>query len=120
MNVGSTRRGAGTRRAVAGVAVVADELDRARERADGAAAGGGTLRGPAEVVGEGAGRLVPGGLVDGFGGHEVERGAVAVRLVAGLAGSGDPQAVGAQDPKRVVEHAPVDRLGGASARHRPG
>src|SRR3954453_2186441 len=112
MQVGGAAAGAGARGAVVGVAVVADELDGGHEWADGSAAGGGALRGPAEVVGEGAGRCVPGGLVDGLGGGGGERGVVAVGVVAGLAGSGDAQAVGAHDPERVLEETGVDRLGG--------
>jgi len=53
------------------------------------------------------------------GGDEVDGGAVAVGLVATLAGGGDAEVVAAQDPDDVVVDAGVDELGGASAGHRP-
>ena len=60
-------------------------------------------RRPAEIVGEAAGRGVPGRLVEAVGGDQVEGGAVAVGVVAGLAGGGHAQAVAARDPEHVVE-----------------
>src|SRR4051812_50145436 len=65
-------RGAGAvacaRRPVAGVAVVAEELDRRHERAHGPAAGRRARRVPAEVVGEPPGGGVPGRLRRAVGG----------------------------------------------------
>ena len=93
--------GAGPWRAVSGVAVVADELDGGHERAVRAGAGRRARRCPAEVAGQGACGRVPGGLVDGLGGDEVEGGAVAVGVVAGLARGRDAQSVGAQQPSAL-------------------
>jgi len=74
---------AGSGGAVARVAVVADDLDCGYERAGGAAAGARAGLGPSELVREAAGGGVPDRLCDVVGGNEVDRGAVAVRLVAG-------------------------------------
>src|SRR3954454_1113223 len=117
MEVRLTRAGAGARRAVARIAVIADELDRGYERAGRPDAGYAADSPPAEVARQGACGGVPRGLVDGFGGDEVQRRAVAVGVVAGLAGGGDAQAVGAQQPERVLAQARVDRFGGSAAGH---
>ena len=78
--MGGAGAGAGAGRAVAGVAVVADELDRGHERAGGAGAGARAAGRPAEVVGEASGGGVPDGLGGAVGGDEVDGGAVAVGL----------------------------------------
>src|SRR4051794_35945813 len=108
-------RGPGGGRAVIGVAVVADELDGGCEAAGGAGPGAGAGGGPAEVVGEGSGRCVPDRLRIPGGGDQVEGGAVAVGVVAGLAGRRDAQVVATQDPDGVVVEAGGEpgRPGGA-------
>src|SRR4051794_34526553 len=108
------------RRAVARVAVVADELDGRLERAGGAdarAAAGGR---PSELARKASGACVPVALRRAERGHEIHGGAVAVRVVAGLARGGDPKAVSLQDPEDVVVDAGVDGLGGAGRRPPPG
>src|SRR3954463_10883240 len=116
------------RRAVARGAVVADELDGRLERAGGAGgpacAGGADARAaaggrPAELAREASGACVPVALRRAERGHEIHGGAVAVRVVAGLARGGDAKAVALQDPEDVVVDAGVDGLGGAPVRHRP-
>src|SRR4051812_49734289 len=112
--------GARPRRTVARVAVVADELDGRLERAGGAdarAAAGGR---PAEVARKASGACVPVALRRAERGHEIHGGAVAVRVVAGLARGGDAKAVTLQHPEDVVVDPGVDGLRGAAARHRPG
>ena len=120
MDVGGAAPAAGARRAVAGVAVVADELDRWCERAGGAGAGACACRGPAEVVSESAGGGVPARLCAPVGGDEVDCGAVAMGLVAGFARGGDTQVVAAQDPHDVVIEACVDWLWRGGAGEGPG
>src|SRR3954453_6407786 len=108
------------RRAMARVAVVADELDGWLERAGGADARAAAGRRPAELAREASGACVPVALSRAERGHEIHGGAVAVGVVAGLARGGDAQAVALQDPEDVVVDPGVDWLRGAAAGHRPG
>src|SRR5215210_7222248 len=101
--------GAGARGAVAGVAVVADELDRGREAAGGPRPRAPAGWGPAEVARERSGGGVPDGLGGAVGGDEVDGGAVAVGVVAGFAGGADAQVVAPQDPDDVGVEAGIDR-----------
>src|SRR4051794_9100241 len=73
-------------RAVARVAVVADPLDRRPKRACGPGAGGAAARGPSELSGEAASRAIPVVLGRGDRGHEIDRRAVAVRVMTRLPG----------------------------------
>src|SRR4051794_41814303 len=87
------------RRAVARVAVVADELDGRLERAGGAdarAAAGGR---PAELAREASGACVPVALRRAERGHEIHGGAVAVRVGAGPARGGGAEARARQGPE---------------------
>src|SRR3954471_7920227 len=107
------------RRAVARVAVVADELDGRLERTGGADARAAAGRRPAELARKASGACVPVALRRTDRGDEIHGGAVSVRVVAGLARGGDAKAVALQDPQDVVVDAGVDGLGGAPVRHRP-
>src|SRR5215211_7242411 len=110
---------AGAWGAVVGVAVVADELDRRDERAGRTCARATAPRGPAKVAGEASGGGVPDLLGDAAGGDEVDGGAVAVGVVAGLAGGRHTQAVVVRDPGHVVVEAGVDQHRAARAGERP-
>ena len=115
------RVGAGVRGvAMVGVAVVTDEPDPSLQRAHGRDAAGRAAVRPADVAREPQRALIPGGLAaGGVGGHEIQRGPVAVAEVADLAAGTDAQRVGAQDPQRVGHDARVDLRRRASAGHRP-
>ena len=101
--------GAGPGRAVAEVAVVADELDGGGEVVGGTGAGVCARSGPAEVVGEPTGRGVPDRLRWPVGGDQVDGGPVAMGVVAGFAGGADAQVIPPQDPEDVAVEASVDR-----------
>ena len=62
---------------------------------------------------------IPAGLCRAFGGDEVERGAVAVGVVAGFARGGHAQLVAAQHPDRAGVQAGVDERGAAAGGDRP-
>src|SRR3954454_20474656 len=106
-------------RSVIRVAVVADPLDSRLEPTGGARARAATALHPAKVAGQIAGRLVPVTLRCAGRGHEVDGGAVAVRVVPGFAGSRDAQVVAPEHPEDVVVDPGVDRLRWPTAGHHP-